>query len=95
MSSFSDIYGYETIKEHMQSAIKLGKVSHAYIINGGLGSGKKMLAGILLRLCSVKIWKRQLIHVINVIPAYRQIQAASLILYGLSMRNQQVLVLMM
>ena len=36
MSSFSDIYGYETIKEHMQSAIKLGKVSHAYIINGGL-----------------------------------------------------------
>ena len=38
MSSFSDIYGYETIKEHMQSAIKLGKVSHAYIINGEGGS---------------------------------------------------------
>ena len=49
MSSFSDIYGYETIKEHMQSAIKLGKVSHAYIINGGLGSGKKMLAGIFAK----------------------------------------------
>ena len=49
MSSFSDIYGYETIKEHMQSAIKLGKVSHAYIINGGLGSGKKMLAGIFTK----------------------------------------------
>ena len=49
MSSFSDIYGYETIKEHMQSAIKLGKVSHAYIINGGLCSGKKMLAGIFAK----------------------------------------------
>ncbi len=33
----------------MQSAIKLGKVSHAYIINGGLGSGKKMLAGIFAK----------------------------------------------
>ena len=49
MSSFSDIYGYETIKEHMQSAIRLGKVSHAYIINGGLGAGKKMLAGIFAK----------------------------------------------
>lgn len=49
MSSFSDIYGYETIKEHMQSAIRLGKVSHAYIINGELGAGKKMLAGIFAK----------------------------------------------
>lgn len=46
MSSFSDIYGYETIKEHLQGAIKTDKVSHAYIINGGLGSGKKLIAGI-------------------------------------------------
>lgn len=36
MSTFSDIYGYDTIKEHLQNAIKLDKVSHAYIINGGL-----------------------------------------------------------
>ena len=49
MNSFSDIYGYETIKEHMQSAIKMGKVSHAYIINGGLGSGKKTLAGLFAK----------------------------------------------
>ena len=38
MSTFSDIYGYDTIKEHLQNAIKLDKVSHAYIINGGLGA---------------------------------------------------------
>lgn len=49
MSSFSDIYGYETIKEHMQNAIKMGKVSHAYIINGGFGSGKKTLAAIFAK----------------------------------------------
>lgn len=44
MSNFSDIYGYDTIKEHLQSAISMGKVSHAYIISGGLGSGKKLVA---------------------------------------------------
>lgn len=49
MSNFADIYGHEKIKEHLQSAIGLGKVSHAYIINGGLGSGKKMLAQIFAK----------------------------------------------
>ena len=49
MSSFSDFFGFETIKEQRQSAIRLGKVSHAYIINGGLGAGKKMLAGIFAK----------------------------------------------
>ena len=44
MSNFSDIYGYETIKEHLQSAISMGKVSHAYVISGGLGAGKKLIA---------------------------------------------------
>ena len=44
MSNFSDIYGYDTIKEPLQSAISMGKVSHAYIISGGLGSGKKLVA---------------------------------------------------
>lgn len=49
MSTFSDIYGYDTIKEHLQNAIKLDKVSHAYIINGGLGAGKKMIAKIFAK----------------------------------------------
>ncbi|MDO5383123.1 MAG: DNA polymerase III subunit delta' C-terminal domain-containing protein [Eubacteriales bacterium] len=44
MSDFSDIYGYESIKEHLQNGIKMDKVSHAYIINGGLGAGKKLIA---------------------------------------------------
>lgn len=49
MSGFSDIYGYDKIKEHLQEAIRTGKVSHAYIINGGLGAGKKMIAGIFAK----------------------------------------------
>ena len=49
MSTFSDIYGYDTIKEHLQNAIKLDRVSHAYIINGGLGAGKKMIAKIFAK----------------------------------------------
>ena len=53
MSTFSDIYGYDTIKEHLQNAIKLDKVSHAYIINGGLGAGKKMIAKIFAKALSV------------------------------------------
>ena len=46
MSKFADIYGHEQIKEHLQNAIRLNKVSHAYIFNGPMGSGKKMTAGI-------------------------------------------------
>lgn len=49
MGKFADIYGHEQIKEHLQNAIKLNKVSHAYIFNGGAGSGKKMMAGIFAK----------------------------------------------
>ena len=41
---FEDVIGQEALKEHMQSAIRLGKISHAYIINGEAGFFKKLLA---------------------------------------------------
>ncbi|MCR5153401.1 MAG: DNA polymerase III subunit delta [Lachnospiraceae bacterium] len=44
---FSDIIGQEHIVSHLQKAIKAGKVSHAYIIQGDEGSGKRMLAATL------------------------------------------------
>ena len=46
MANFNDIIGQENIKKHLQTTIKLGNLSHAYIINGEKGSGKKLLAGI-------------------------------------------------
>ena len=44
MAGFKDIIGHEQIIEHLQNAIGMDKVSHAYIINGPDKSGKMMLA---------------------------------------------------
>ncbi len=41
---FKGIVGHEDIIRHFKSSIELDKVSHAYIINGEVDSGKKMLA---------------------------------------------------
>lgn len=49
MANFSDIIGHEDIVKHFKSSIELGKVSHAYILNGEKGSGKKTLAGIVAK----------------------------------------------
>ena len=46
MNDFSEILGHDKIKEHLQNAIKLNKVSHAYIFNGESGAGKKSLAKV-------------------------------------------------
>lgn len=43
---FQDIVGQEQITGHLQNAIRMGKVSHAYIIQGEAGSGKKLLADV-------------------------------------------------
>ena len=44
MAGFSEIIGHEQIIEHLQNAIRLNKVSHAYILDGEEGSGKMLLA---------------------------------------------------
>lgn len=44
MAGFKDIIGHQQIIEHLQNAITMDKVSHAYIINGPEKSGKMMLA---------------------------------------------------
>lgn len=44
MAGFKDIIGHEQIIEHLQNAITMDKVSHAYIISGPEKSGKMMLA---------------------------------------------------
>lgn len=46
MATFQDIIGQEQIKEHLTQAIKQGKVSHAYIINGERFSGKEFIANV-------------------------------------------------
>ena len=49
MASFKDIIGQENIKEHMQNAIRMDKVSHAYIIQGELGAGKEFIAKVFAK----------------------------------------------
>lgn len=44
MLSFHDIVGHDQIKEHFQKAIENHKVSHAYILTGEAGMGRKSLA---------------------------------------------------
>lgn len=44
MAAFSDILGNEQIIEHLQNAIRMDKVSHAYILNAPDASGKMMIA---------------------------------------------------
>ncbi len=44
MSGFRDILGHEQIIANFKNAARTGQVSHAYILNGPEGSGKRMLA---------------------------------------------------
>ncbi|MDT3845038.1 MAG: DNA polymerase III subunit delta' [Bacillota bacterium] len=44
MAGFHDILGHDSIKDHFRKAIEYGRVSHAYILAGERGMGKKSLA---------------------------------------------------
>ena len=54
MYGFSDVIGHQHLIEHLQSAITMGKVSHAYIFDGEKGSGKIFLLLRLLPHCNVR-----------------------------------------
>ena len=44
MSGFKDVVGHKDIIQYMKNAIEQKKLSHAYIVNGQRGSGKKLLS---------------------------------------------------
>ena len=46
MGSFKDVVGHKDIINYIRNAVTENKVSHAYILNGERGSGKKMLANL-------------------------------------------------
>ena len=41
MPGFNDIIGHEMIKEHFKKAIETNHVSHAYIMTGEAGMGRR------------------------------------------------------
>lgn len=46
MQGFDGVIGHDEIIAHLQNAIRLDKVSHAYIFAGEHGAGKKLLASL-------------------------------------------------
>lgn len=44
MAGFHDIIGHDMVKKHLQKAVESKKISHAYILSGEEGTGRKMLA---------------------------------------------------
>ena len=80
MKNFESIVGHEQIIRHMKNSILQGKASHAYILAGEPGAGKKTLANIY-----VKVKAR--IRARNVIPAGRQTVRIIRILYMWNMRK--------
>ena len=46
MGSFKDVVGHKDILKYISSAVGNNRVSHAYILNGERGSGKRMLANL-------------------------------------------------
>lgn len=44
MLNFHEIFGHDQIKDYFQKAIRANKVSHAYILDGEAGMGRKSLA---------------------------------------------------
>lgn len=46
MNHFSDIVGQDAIRDHLQDAVKTGRISHAYILDGPKDSGRHFIAGI-------------------------------------------------
>lgn len=46
MGSFKDVVGHKDILKYISSAVENNRVSHAYILDGERGSGKKMLANL-------------------------------------------------
>ena len=59
MGSFKDVVGHKDILKYISSAVENNRVSHAYILNGERGSGKKMLANLfaMTLLCETGVWK--------------------------------------
>lgn len=86
MGSFKDVVGHKDIIQYIRNAVSMEKVSHAYIMNGARGSGKKMLASLfaMTLLCEKKVRSRA----IPVIPVSRQKAITIRISSGLRMKNR-------
>lgn len=49
VANFEDIIGHEDIIQHFKMSIERGKLSHAYILNGERGTGKKLVTRVIAK----------------------------------------------
>ena len=80
MSGFKDVVGHKNIIKYIQNAVTADAVSHAYILNGERGSGKKLLANLF--------GMKTATPVENAVRAGRRQAEISRILSGSCMRNR-------
>ena len=79
MGSFKDVVGHKDIINYIRSAVEKDQVSHAYILNGERGAGKKLLANLFA--ASLQCEKGRILATIA-IPAGRRRAATIRILSG-------------
>ena len=63
MAGFQDIIGHNQIVDHLKNAIRMEKISHAYILNGEKNAGKMMLKNIKrepIRKCAINYEQMEL-----------------------------------
>lgn len=75
MSDFKDILGNETLKNHFKTAIRQQKISHAYIIEGEKGSGKKMLAEAFAKILQCEQRKAEQEEACGSCPSCKQMES--------------------
>ena len=80
MSSFKDVVGHKNIIKYISSAVQADAVSHAYILNGERGSGKRLLANLFAMSLHARIVRKTERHVENVSLVNRHRAAISRIL---------------
>ncbi len=75
MANFKDIIGQQQVKEHFETAIQTGKISHAYIINGETGSGRHMLADAFAK--TIQCENRQRVDACDICKSCRQAESGN------------------
>ena len=78
MKDFSQVIGHREVIGHLQKGIQENKVSHAYILAGEQGSGKRLLADIFANTLQCQKGSIELAE--HVLPVYRRQGATSRIL---------------
>ena len=71
---FGAIIGHEDVVRHLQNAIRTDKVSHAYLIGGERGSGKRLLATVFAMALQCR---EQDIEPCQTCPSCRKIQSGN------------------